>query len=96
MPSKKKPAAAGTTVLPSIPKELIEQLSGSVTPMTAEQINATNHGAEDGADRACAGRRAVAPPEQRHRHERGGLQMQTRVMGQAAPLVHHVGVDAMQ
>ncbi|WP_043702223.1 IS256 family transposase [Tepidimonas taiwanensis] len=41
MPSKKKPAAAGTTALPSIPPELIEQLSGGITPMTAEQINAT-------------------------------------------------------
>lgn len=41
MPSKKKPAAAGMTALPSIPKELIEQLTGGVTPMTADQINAT-------------------------------------------------------
>lgn len=41
MPSKKKPAAAGITALPPIPKELIEQLTGGVTPMTAEQINAT-------------------------------------------------------
>ena len=41
MPSKKKPAAAGMTTLPSIPKELIEQLIGGVTPMTADQINAT-------------------------------------------------------
>ncbi|MGE5451414.1 MAG: IS256 family transposase [Acidobacteriota bacterium] len=41
MPSKKKPAAAGVTALPSIPKELIEQLTGGATPMTAEQINAT-------------------------------------------------------
>jgi len=41
MPSKKKPAAAGMTALPSIPKELMEQLTGGVTPMTAEQINAT-------------------------------------------------------
>ena len=41
MPSKKKPAAAGATALPSIPKELIEQLTGGATPMTAEQINAT-------------------------------------------------------
>ncbi|WP_269633696.1 MULTISPECIES: IS256 family transposase [Pseudomonadota] len=40
MPSKKKPAGAGMTALPSIPKELIEQLSGGTTPMTAEQINA--------------------------------------------------------
>jgi len=29
------------TALPSIPKELIEQLAGGGTPMTAEQINAT-------------------------------------------------------
>jgi putative transposase len=41
MPSKKKPAAAGTAALPSIPHELIEQLTGGTTPMTAEQINAT-------------------------------------------------------
>jgi transposase-like protein len=41
MPSKKKLAAAGVTALPSIPKELIEQLTGGATPMTAEQINAT-------------------------------------------------------
>jgi putative transposase len=41
MPIKKKPAAAGMTALPSIPKELIEQLTGGTTPMTAEQINAT-------------------------------------------------------
>ncbi|QXP89887.1 IS256-like element ISMca5 family transposase [Methylococcus capsulatus] len=41
MPSKKKPAAAGMTALPSIPQELIEQLTGGTTPMTAEQINAT-------------------------------------------------------
>ncbi|QXP90260.1 IS256-like element ISMca5 family transposase [Methylococcus capsulatus] len=41
MPSKKKPAAAGMTALPSIPHELIEQLTGGATPMTAEQINAT-------------------------------------------------------
>ena len=41
MPSKKKPAAAGMTALPSIPKELIEQLIGGATPMTADQINAT-------------------------------------------------------
>jgi putative transposase len=41
MPSKKKPATAGMTALPSIPKELIEQLTGGVTPMTADQINAT-------------------------------------------------------
>ena len=41
MPSKKKPAAAGMTALPSIPKELIEQLTGGSTPMTADQINAT-------------------------------------------------------
>mgnify|MGYP001250055929 CR=1 FL=1 len=34
MPSKKKPAAAGMTALPSIPKELIEQLTGGATPMT--------------------------------------------------------------
>ena len=40
MPSKKKPAGAGVTALPSIPKELIEQLTGGTTPMTAEQINA--------------------------------------------------------
>lgn len=40
MPSKKKPAGAGMTALPSIPKELIEQLTGGATPMTAEQINA--------------------------------------------------------
>ena len=40
MPSKKKPAGAGMTALPSIPKELIEQLTGGTTPMTAEQINA--------------------------------------------------------
>ena len=41
MPSKKKPAGAGMTALPSIPKDLIEQLIGGSTPMTAEQINAT-------------------------------------------------------
>ena len=41
MPSKKKPAAAGMAALPSIPKELIEQLVAGGTPMTAEQINAT-------------------------------------------------------
>ncbi|QPF71584.1 IS256 family transposase [Roseateles sp. DAIF2] len=41
MPTKKKPAGAGMTALPSIPKELIEQLTGGSTPMTAEQINAT-------------------------------------------------------
>jgi transposase-like protein len=41
MPSKKKPTAAGLTALPSIPKELIEQLTGGATPMTADQINAT-------------------------------------------------------
>ena len=40
MPSKKKPAGAGVTALPSIPKELIEQLTVGTTPMTAEQINA--------------------------------------------------------
>jgi transposase-like protein len=40
MPSKKKPAAA-MAALPSIPKELIEQLTGGTTPMTAEHINAT-------------------------------------------------------
>ena len=38
---RKKPAAAGLTALPSIPKELIEQLTGGATPMTADQINAT-------------------------------------------------------
>lgn len=42
MPSKKRPAAAGMTALPPIPKELIEQLTGGATPMTADQINATN------------------------------------------------------
>ena len=41
MPSKKTPAAAGMTALPSIPNELIEQLTGGATPMTADQINAT-------------------------------------------------------
>jgi hypothetical protein len=41
MPSKKKPAAAGMTALPSIPKDLIEQLAAGGSPMTAEQINAT-------------------------------------------------------
>ena len=41
MPSKKKPATAGMAALPSIPKELIEQLIGGATPMTADQINAT-------------------------------------------------------
>jgi transposase-like protein len=41
MPSKKKPAGAGMTALPSIPKDLIEQLAAGGTPMTAEQINAT-------------------------------------------------------
>jgi transposase-like protein len=41
MPSKKKPVAAGMTALPSISKELIEQLIGGTTPMTADQINAT-------------------------------------------------------
>ena len=41
MPSTKKPAAAGMTALPSIPNELIEQLTGGATPMTADQINAT-------------------------------------------------------
>ena len=40
MPSKKKPVGAGMTALPSIPKELIEQLAAGGTPMTAEQINA--------------------------------------------------------
>ena len=42
MPSKKKPATAGMAALPSIPKELIEQLIGGATPMTADQINAIN------------------------------------------------------
>lgn len=41
MPSKKKPAGAGMTALPSIPQDRIEQLTGGATPMTAEQINAT-------------------------------------------------------
>ena len=41
MPSKKKPAAVGMTALPSIPKDLIEQLTGGTTPMTADQINTT-------------------------------------------------------
>ncbi len=41
MPSKKKPAAAGMTALPSIPKGLIGQLTCGATPMTADQINAT-------------------------------------------------------
>ena len=41
MPIKKKPATADRAALPSIPQELIEQLTGGVTPMTAEQINAT-------------------------------------------------------
>lgn len=41
MPSKKKPAKADMAALPSIPHELIEQLTGGTTPMTAEQINAT-------------------------------------------------------
>ena len=41
MPSKKKPATAGMAALPSVPKELIEQLVGGATPMTADQINAT-------------------------------------------------------
>jgi len=41
MPSKKRSASAGMTALPSIPQELIEQLTASGTPMTAEQINAT-------------------------------------------------------
>ena len=41
MPSKKKPVTAGMAALPSIPKELIEQLIGGATPMTADQINAT-------------------------------------------------------
>ena len=41
MPSKKKSATAGMAALPSIPKELIEQLIGGATPMTADQINAT-------------------------------------------------------
>ncbi len=40
MRSKKEPAWAGTTALPFIPKELIEQLTGGATPKTAEQINA--------------------------------------------------------
>ncbi|ALV07385.1 hypothetical protein RD2015_2923 [Roseateles depolymerans] len=40
MPSKKKPAGAGMTALPSIPKKLIEQLTCGATPMTAERINA--------------------------------------------------------
>jgi len=40
MPRKKKPATAGTTELPSIPRELVEQLADSGLPMTAEQINA--------------------------------------------------------
>jgi len=41
MPSKKKPAKTDMAALPSIPHELIEQLTGGTTPMTAEQINAT-------------------------------------------------------
>lgn len=41
MPSKKKSATAGMTALPSIPKDLIEQLTGGATPMTAAEINAT-------------------------------------------------------
>jgi putative transposase len=41
MPSKKKPAAVDMAALPSIPKELMQQLTGGTTPMTAEQINAT-------------------------------------------------------
>jgi transposase-like protein len=41
MPSKKKPAKADMAALPSISHELIEQLTGGTTPMTAEQINAT-------------------------------------------------------
>ncbi len=40
MPSKKKSVSAGMPVLPSIPKELIEQLVAGGQPMTAEQINA--------------------------------------------------------
>ena len=41
MPSKKKPATADTAALPSIPRELIEQITGGAIPMTAEEINAT-------------------------------------------------------
>lgn len=41
MPSKKKPATAGMTASPSVSKELLEQLTGGITPMTADQINAT-------------------------------------------------------
>ncbi len=40
--------------------------------------------------RHAAGRR------QRHWHERGDWQIQTRAMGQAAPLVHDVGIDAVR
>ena len=40
MPSKKKSVSAGMPVLPSIPKELIEQLVAGGQPMTDEQINA--------------------------------------------------------
>lgn len=36
-----KPATAGMTALPSIHKELIDQLAAGGTPMTTEQINAT-------------------------------------------------------
>lgn len=41
MPSKKELAGACMTALPSIPKELIDQLTGGTMPMTAVQINAT-------------------------------------------------------
>lgn len=41
MPSKKKLAKADMAALPSISQELMEQLTGGVTLMTAEQINAT-------------------------------------------------------
>ncbi len=45
MPSKTKTKnaaiAAKTAALPRIPKELLEQIAGGASPMTAEQINAT-------------------------------------------------------
>ena len=40
MPSKKKPAGAGTTALPSIPEELIDQIVKG--PMSAEAVQAAS------------------------------------------------------
>jgi hypothetical protein len=54
MPSKKKAAPE----LPTIPKELIDHLVTG--PMTPEAVRAGLDGVQEGADRAGAGRRAVA------------------------------------